>query len=76
MAWQGRSLGEICNQITDPERNGGKSLADLLKHNAEDGLVGWAWHPGDGRTPAPGSQEGFGALTAAWIESGAHCPGD
>lgn len=74
MAWEGRALGEICEQIKDPRRNGGKSLPDLLKHNAEDGLVGWAWNPGQGRTPAPGSQALFGALTDAWVKSGAHCP--
>lgn len=74
MAWQGRTLSEICEQIKDPARNGGKSLEELHKHNAEDGLVGWGWKPGNGKTPAPGSQELFGALTAAWIENGAHCP--
>ncbi|MBU1211228.1 MAG: Isoquinoline 1-oxidoreductase subunit [Alphaproteobacteria bacterium] len=74
MAWEGRALGEICEQIKDPQRNGGKSLSELQRHNAEDGLVGWGWEPGDGRSAAPGSQELFGQLTAAWIESGAHCP--
>lgn len=73
-AWEGKSLGEICAQIKDPERNGERTLADLHEHMAEDGLVGWGWHPGEGRTPAPGSQEIFGALIAAWIETGAHCP--
>lgn len=74
MAWEGRSLGQICEQLKDPERNGGKSLAELHEHNAHDGLVGWGWHPGEGREPAPGTQAQFGALTLAWIEAGAHCP--
>ncbi|MFS4438450.1 Isoquinoline 1-oxidoreductase subunit [Paracoccaceae bacterium GXU_MW_L88] len=74
MGWVGKSLAEICEQIKDPERNGGKDLEELHHHNAEDGLVGWAWHPGDGRTPAPGDQETFGALTRAWIDTGAVCP--
>lgn len=74
MGWIGLSVGEICEQIKDPARNGGKSLAELHEHNAEDGLVGWGWHPGDGREPVPGSQEQFGELTQAWIDSGAHCP--
>jgi hypothetical protein len=39
-----------------------------------DTLVGWAWHPGAGRTPAPGTQAQFGALIDAWIASGAACP--
>ena len=75
MAWEGKSLGEICRQISDPARNGGKSLARIAAHNARDGLVGWAWNPGSGRAPAPGTQAQFGALTRAWIASGARCPG-
>jgi hypothetical protein len=74
MAWQGRSLGEICAQVKDPQRNGGKTLAELHEHMAEDSLVGWGWAPGAGRTPAPGSQEVFGRLIGGWIESGAVCP--
>lgn len=75
MGWIGATVTEICEQIKDPARNGGKSLEELQEHNAEDGLVGWGWEPGDGRTPAPGSQALFGELTRAWIDSGAHCPG-
>lgn len=75
MAWADSSLSDICKQIKDPERNGGRTLEDLHEHMAEDGLVGWAWEPGAGRTPAPGSQELFGQLTQAWIDTGAACPG-
>ena len=74
MAWQGKSLGQICTQIKDRKRNGGKSLAALQEHMARDSLVGWAWNPGGQREPAPGTQERFGELIAAWIESGAACP--
>lgn len=74
MAWQGLSHGEICRQIKDPARNGQRSLADIAHHMREDHLVGWAWHPGDGRSPVPGTHEAFGALVAAWIETGAECP--
>jgi hypothetical protein len=74
MAWLGRSLGEICAQIKDRERNGGRTLAELAQHMAEDSLVGWGWAPGAGREPAPGTQAQFGALIHAWIETGAECP--
>jgi hypothetical protein len=74
MAWQGLSLAEICTQIKDPKRNGNRTLAQIEKHLAEDHLVGWAWHPGDGRAPAPGTQAAFGALITAWINTGAYCP--
>ena len=74
MAWQGKSLGEICEQIKDPQRNGGNSMAELVHHMAEDSLVGWGWTPGKGREPAPGTQKEFGALIKAWADAGAACP--
>jgi hypothetical protein len=74
MAWEGKTLTEICEQIKDPARNGGKNLAELVHHLAEDSLVGWGWAPGAGRTPAPGTQKEFGALAKAWADGGAHCP--
>ena len=74
MAWQGLSLGAICAQLKDRRRNGGKSLAEIQHHNAEDGLVGWGWNPGAGRTPVPGTQKMFCDLTQTWIEAGAACP--
>jgi len=74
MAWQGKSLGEICEQIKDPERNGGKDLGALVHHMAEDSLVGWGWHPDAGRAPVPGTQEEFGAFIKAWADAGAACP--
>jgi hypothetical protein len=76
MAWEGKSLGEICVQIKDPNRNGGKALADLVHHIGDDSLVGWAWSPGYGRTPAPGSRQEAKALVQAWVDTGAGCPAD
>ncbi len=74
MAWAGKSLGEICEQIKDPKRNGGKPMAQIVDHMASDSLVGWGWTPGAGREPAPGTQKEFGELIRAWVESGAACP--
>jgi hypothetical protein len=74
MAWQGKSLGQICTQIKDPKLNGGKTMAELIHHMAEDELVGWGWNPGAGRTPAPGTQKQFGELIKAWADAGAACP--
>ena len=76
MAWQGRSLGEICRQLKDPSRNGGLDMPALLRHMSEDTLVGWAWAPGGGRAPAPGTQASFGGVMRAWSETGAYCPPD
>ncbi|MBO9671150.1 MAG: Isoquinoline 1-oxidoreductase subunit [Sphingobium sp.] len=74
MAWQGKTLGQICLQIKDKTRNGGKTMAEMEEHMATDELVGWGWHPGGNRTPAPGTQAQFGALFKAWVQSGAVCP--
>jgi hypothetical protein len=74
MAWVGKSPRHICEQLKDRDRNGGKSLAAIVEHNAHDELVGWGWHPGSGREPAPGNQKLFGAIVAAWVETGAECP--
>lgn len=74
MAWVGQSLGHICEQIKDPHRNGGRTLEALHHHMAEDALVGWAWNPGPGRQPVPGTQRAFGDLIQAWIDTGAECP--
>jgi hypothetical protein len=74
MAWQGKSLADICAQIKDPSRNGGHTLKEMVEHMAHDSLVGWGWKPGAGREPAPGSQAAFGALVKAWADTGAACP--
>lgn len=74
MAWFGKSLAEICQQIKDPKRNGNRSLEEIVHHMGEDELVGWGWHPGAGREPVPGTQKEFGALVKAWVDTGAVCP--
>ena len=74
MGWEGKTLAEICEQLRDPARNGGRKPEDLIHHIGEDTLVGWAWHPGFDRSPAPGTQQQAGALVAAWVKTGAACP--
>ena len=74
MAWEGLTLGEICEQIKDPKRNGNRNLEKLHEHMAEDALVAWGWHPDAGREPVPGTQEVFAGLIQAWIDTGAVCP--
>jgi hypothetical protein len=74
MGWEGKTPSEICQQIKDPARNGKRSLHELVEHIGKDTLVGWAWNPGYGRTPAPGTQKQAGELVEAWVRSGAVCP--
>jgi len=74
MAWQGKSTAEICRQLKDKSRNGGRDLAMLHEHVAKDDLVAYGWLPGKGRVPAPGTQQLAGELVQAWIDTGAECP--
>jgi hypothetical protein len=74
MAWEGKTLAEICAQLKDPARNGGRSVDELIHHVRDDTLVGWAWAPGFGRQPAPGTQKQAGALVDVWVKTGAVCP--
>jgi len=73
-ALEGRSAAQVCAQIKDPARNGNRDLAAVLDHVATDKLVIWAWSPGAGRAPAPGSFTTFVALMHAWADAGALCP--
>jgi hypothetical protein len=62
--WARRSLCE--SQAVSRHVASGKDLAAyILKHVVTDSLVKWAWAPGPGRTPAPGTNAEFGALLEA-----------
>lgn len=74
MVFQGKSPAELCAQLKDPARNGGKSLAELLHHVAEDPLVLWGWQPGGDRTLPPLPHAEFVAAFETWVKSGAACP--
>jgi hypothetical protein len=74
MVTVGRSPAELCKRIKDPRQNGGRSLAKLLDHMANDDLVGWGWNPGDGRSLPPLSREETVAQVKIWVAGGAACP--
>jgi hypothetical protein len=74
MAWEGKSTGEICRQLKDKDRNGGRDLSEIAAHVGTDDLVAYGWAPGSGRAPAPGTQALAGELVTAWIDTGAECP--
>jgi mono/diheme cytochrome c family protein len=74
MVFVGRSAGVLCRQIKDPRQNGGRSLAALLDHIANDDLVGWGWSPGEGRTLPPLSRSETVAQVKIWLDGGAACP--
>ena len=79
MGWTGLDEREICQQLKDPNRNGGRTLQDTLAHLTEHPLVLWAWtpgvHPGGRpRTPPSVPLEEFRAAAHTWIERGGPCP--
>ena len=75
MVFQGRTPRQLALQLLDPKQNGGRTKAQLIDHMANDGLVGWAWHPGDGRTLPPMTRPAFAAQVRLWIAKGAYAPG-
>ncbi len=76
MLWEGKTKGQICEQMKDPARNGGRRTGEqVIEHMKVDPLVLWAWTPGMGRTTPPLSHERFVEALEAWVSAGMPCPG-
>jgi hypothetical protein len=78
--WTNRSSAEICAQMRDPDRNGGRDAAGLLEHILHDaeliGFITWSFDPGVGRDPAPGSLQAHLEDMAIWTAAGMPCPAE
>jgi hypothetical protein len=74
MVFEKKTPAEICAQIKNPAKNGGKTLDQLVEHMAHDPLVLWGWAPGPGRTLPPIPHAEFAAHAKAWVAAGAPCP--
>jgi hypothetical protein len=75
MLWEGRTNVQICEQIKDPARNGGRhSGEEIIEHMKTDPMVLWAWAPGADRTTPPISHERFVETLETWVRSGMPCP--
>ena len=79
MAWEGLNRIEIAKSMLNPEKNGGRSYDDILRHLTEDKLVLWAWNPGvnqagEPREKPPISEEEFKEAVRDWFENGAIIP--
>jgi len=60
MIWEGKTPGQICQQLKDPKQNNNKTVAQIVDHVTNDKLVLWGWNPGGTRVPVSVSpQEGF-----------------
>jgi len=65
---------QLCRTIKDPKATGGKDLAAMLDHVANDKLVAWGWDPGLGRAPVPVPRAEVTAAFRTWMDAGAPCP--
>ena len=72
----GLSPQELCRDIQDKSKNGGRDFPALIKHVAEDKLVLWGWNPGGTRAPVPVPHEQFVAAFKTWAAAGGPCPGE
>lgn len=75
-AWFGKSSDEICNQLRDPDRNGGRDFEEIANHLDHDLILHWAWSPGGGREPAPYSLQEHVDDVLAWGVAGYPCEND
>jgi hypothetical protein len=78
MGWEGLGVGQICRNLTDPAKNGGRTGRQVIDH-LQTNLVRWAWSPGVtahgiARTSPPLSHADFVAAAQRWIDAGAPCP--
>jgi hypothetical protein len=78
--WTGRSSAEICAQVKDPDRNGGRDFAGLVEHVTHDakvtGFISWGFAPGGGREPAPYGLQAHLDDILTWGGAGMPCPTD
>jgi hypothetical protein len=74
--WFGKTELEVCNQLRDPERNGGRDYLDIASHLDHDVILHWAWAPGGGREPAPYSLQEHVDDVLAWGVAGLPCLND
>ena len=77
MLWEGRTRAQICQQMKDPARNGGRRTGEgIIEHMKTDPLVLWAWAHGGGRSTPPLSHEKLVEALEAWVRAGMPCPQD
>ena len=74
--WFGKSSAEVCNQLRDPERNGGRDHLEIAQHLDHDLILHWAWNPGGGREAAPYSLQEHVDDVLAWGVAGFPCEND
>lgn len=78
MEWFGKTSAEVCAQLKDPERNGGRDWVGIAEHLRDDaahgGFVAWGFDPGGNRQPAPGNVQTHIDDVLKWGAAGQPCP--
>jgi hypothetical protein len=74
MKWQGLTGHDLCLAFKDKNKNGGRSLDEVIAHIDHDALVNWAWNPGADREPIPIPHGDFIKILQRWVNGGALCP--
>lgn len=74
MTFEGKPAAQLCADLKDLTKNGGRTLADLRHHVETDPLVLWAFNPGANRTPPPVTHATFLTLFDAWVNAAGACP--
>lgn len=76
--WYGKSSNEICEQMKDPARNGGRDANGLVEHvlhdASEHAFAVWGFNPGPGREPAPGTLQELLDQMLIWAAGDLPCP--
>lgn len=74
MLWEGLTKRQICEEMKDTARNGGRRTGEeVIEHMKVDPLVLWAWAPGKDRSVPPLSHEAFVAALEVWVRAGMPC---
>jgi len=74
LVFEHKNAGELCRQLKDQKRNGGKTIEQVFAHLSSDPLVLWGWSPGEGRTAPRMSHAEFVRQMRTWIDKGCGCP--
>lgn len=77
MQWTGKTGQEICEQVRNPDLNGGRDGVGLIEHITHDadvgGFITWGFDPGPGREAAPYDMQTHLDDTAIWVAAGMPC---
>lgn len=72
MVFEGRTPKQLCEQLKDPQINGGRGHVDTTAHVANDHLLQTSWH--SGRTVPPISHAELVKRFETWGRAGGPCP--